>query len=77
MSPSAGWGNFLLATISALSPMSIFSMVVSGFQFLKRLNLEDSTTPLAWFTEGMLILEENLAVMGTAGYWGPHWICTK
>jgi hypothetical protein len=25
----------------------------------------------------MLILEENLAVMGTAGYWGPHWICTK
>lgn len=67
----------MLATISVFKPMSIFSMVVSGFQFLNSWNLFYSTVPLAWLTDGRLILEVNLAVMGTAGYWGPQVICTK
>jgi len=77
MSPSAGWAKFLLAFISARSPASSFSMVVSRFQFLNRGNLLGSTVPLFWLTEGMLILEVNLALMGASGYWGPQVIATK
>lgn len=77
MSPSAGWAKFLLAFISARTPASIFSMVVSRFQFLKRGNFEGSSVPFYWLTEGMLILELNLQVMGTSGYWGPQVIDMK
>jgi len=57
--------------------MSIFSIVVSWFQFLKRWNLEGSTTPFAAFTEGRLILELKRTYIATAGYWGPQLIDTK
>jgi len=57
--------------------MSIFSIVVSGFQLLKRENLLGSITPFAWFTEGRLIFDVNRAYMGTDGYWGPQVIATK
>ena len=77
MSPSAGWLRFLLATISFLIATSIFSMVVSEFQFLKRWNLLGSRVPFDWLTEGMLIFELNFTCIGTDGYWLPQVIDMK
>ena len=62
-----------MATISFLSATSRFSMVVVFFQALRRLRF--STLPLAWLTDGMLILLLKVKTGGFSGYSGPHWIC--
>lgn len=48
-------------------------MVVVFFQALRRLRF--STLPLAWLTDGMLILLLKVRTGGFSGYSGPHWMC--
>ena len=77
MSPSAGWARDLFCAISFFRVTKMVSREYSSFQFLKSENLLFSTVPLAWLTDGMLILELNFTVGGFLGYSGPQMISKK